>query len=195
MTQQVWEKCRAEIFYTKGSYLVEDDYEVRMQGETLEVYPLGGPKNLVGFTGTSQGMTGHYRLKGVFGGSATLHLSADGKLLEGSWEENGLDGMWRIHLSPSDVEEGASQNHAVEVDLHDLLAAERARVNQEWLDAFAAAGLRRASSLTPGRVIVDIKRLMLIEFNNRLRERRALIQRYEIKDEPSPVKPVFRYDQ
>ena len=74
------------------------------------------------------------------------------------------------------------------------LAAERTRVNQEWLDAFAAAGLRRASSSNPQSVVSDIKRLMLIEFTNRLRERRELIERHGITDEPNPVKPVFRYD-
>ena len=43
--QQVWVKCRAEIFYTQGDYVVEDDFEVRMNGQTLEVYTMGGPKN------------------------------------------------------------------------------------------------------------------------------------------------------
>ena len=56
--QQVWVKCRAEIFYTQGDYVVEDDFEVRMNGQTLEVYTMGGPKNLVGFKGASQGQTG-----------------------------------------------------------------------------------------------------------------------------------------
>ena len=55
--QQVWVKCRAEIFYTQGDYVVEDDFEVRMNGQTLEVYTMGGPKNLVGFKGASQGQT------------------------------------------------------------------------------------------------------------------------------------------
>jgi len=102
--QQIWEKCRAEIFYTQGDYVVEDDFEVRMNGQMLEVYTLGGPKNLVGFKGASQGQTGHYRLKGVFGGSATLHLAPDEKTLEGSWEEHGLQGMWRIHLQRTDAD-------------------------------------------------------------------------------------------
>ena len=85
-------------------------------------------------------------------------------------------------------------SHAPQADFQDLLAAERARVHQEWLDAVAAAGLWRASSSHPQSVVSDIKRLMLIEFSSRLRERRTLIERHGITDAPNPVKPVFRYD-
>ncbi len=101
MMQGIWENCGAEIFYTKGGYLVEENFEVRMMGDALEVYTLGGPKNLVGFKGAVHGHEGHYRLQGVFGGSATLHLCAESALLEGSWEEHGQQGMWRIYLGCS----------------------------------------------------------------------------------------------
>ena len=84
-------------------------------------------------------------------------------------------------------------SHVPQADFQDILAAERARVNQEWLDTFAAAGLRRASSTHPQSVVTDNKRMMLIEFSSRLRERRQLIERHGITDEPYPVKPVFRY--
>ncbi len=86
-------------------------------------------------------------------------------------------------------------NHGVNPTLDDLLAAERERTNREWLDAFAAAGLRRASSQKPDSVVTDIRRLMLIELSSRLKERSAILAKHGITGEPHPSKPVFRYDQ
>lgn len=98
MMQRILENCRAEIFYAKCGNLVEENFEVRVMGDALGVYTSGESNNLVGFKGTVESQVGHYRLTGVFGGSATLHIAPGSSLLEGSWEENGYEGMWRIYL-------------------------------------------------------------------------------------------------
>lgn len=79
-------------------------------------------------------------------------------------------------------------------EIESLLATERERVNQKWLDAFSAVGLRRQSSHNPMTVVTDIRFLMLKEFSTRLKERRSILEKHNIKDEPNPTKPVFRYE-
>ncbi|MCB9629761.1 MAG: hypothetical protein H6725_20515 [Sandaracinaceae bacterium] len=46
---------------------------------------------------------GHWRLRSVDPrGEATLHRIAEGLFLEGYWQEDGLQGMWRIELGKAD---------------------------------------------------------------------------------------------
>ena len=77
--------------------------------------------------------------------------------------------------------------------LKSLLAAEREKINQEWLDAFSTAGLRRPSSRNSTAVVTDIRRLMLTELTVRLKERRCILEKHDITGEPNPANPVFRY--
>ena len=50
------------------------------------------------YTGNEKG-EGHYQLHcAENNGKATLHRFAESTILEGSWRESGVHGMWRIEL-------------------------------------------------------------------------------------------------
>ncbi len=81
------------------------------------------------------------------------------------------------------------------LNLVEIRAAERQLVNREWLDAFAAAGLRRASSQELDSVITDIRRLMLREFARREKELRIILEEHGITEAPrNRERPIWQYD-
>ncbi len=54
--------------------------------------------NSIEYIGHSEG-EGHYLLAcPSVEGEATLHRFREGKILEGSWVENGIRGLWRLTL-------------------------------------------------------------------------------------------------
>ncbi len=73
--------------------------DVRIDGKKIVVsYIEEGVPRAVIYEGTEHD-PGHYELSNKdMKGRATLHRFKDGKFLEGWWQENGIQGMWRITL-------------------------------------------------------------------------------------------------
>ena len=88
----------ASLFYDARS---EDSLcDVKIDGKSIVVsYIEEGRPTAVIYKGTEH-ESGHYELFKEDGkGRATLHRFKDGGFLEGWWQENGMQGMWRITLT------------------------------------------------------------------------------------------------
>ncbi len=83
--------------YYSNDFYDEIPCVVKIDGDNILVeYEDEG---LVQYKGTSNG-EGHFELHGVgFDGRATLHRFPNSFVLEGSWTEEGENGMWRIKLA------------------------------------------------------------------------------------------------
>lgn len=85
-------------YYGSDEGATEIACEVRIDGDEISVSYLddGGP---VVYTGRAVGV-GHFRLECTnrVKGRATLHRFDDDDVLEGSWIEDGYEGMWRIQI-------------------------------------------------------------------------------------------------
>ena len=68
---------------------------VKFDGDNIRVeYPVG---EVYVYEGKDVG-NGHYNLHNAKGDKSTLHITPGYQVLEGYWEEDGCNGMWRILL-------------------------------------------------------------------------------------------------
>lgn len=91
----IWNNSTMDVlYYSDDAADMDWPCVVKIDEERIVVeYREDGPYQYVGANDGS----GHFELEGSHG-RATLHRFPDAKLLEGSWTENGVSGMWRIHL-------------------------------------------------------------------------------------------------
>ena len=96
---KMWGKSKASnLYYSKEA--ADEDYScaVKITDEEILVEYKDEDGALVQYRGKNNG-TGHFELSAPeFDGKATLHMFPDSQLLEGSWIEGGVRGMWRIKL-------------------------------------------------------------------------------------------------
>jgi hypothetical protein len=77
--------------------------QVLFDGGHIQVRYVDGEGNTVQFVGTEKG-PGHFELtarKADGDSKATLHKFAASNVLEGSWYEGNVHGMWRIRMTES----------------------------------------------------------------------------------------------
>ena len=94
----IWNNCTADLYYNDDTPELRDPgYEVRLEGDELVIsYHSDG--RWISYKGQDQG-GGHYLLTAdAIEGRAMLHRAPDAEILEGCWTEQGLSGMWRVHL-------------------------------------------------------------------------------------------------
>jgi hypothetical protein len=89
-----WKNCPAQTYFPDET----STYEVSIRGPEIVVsYKQEG--RWMNYKGREVA-SGHYELAcPENGGTATLHRSGDSEWLEGFWNEQGSEGMWRIQLS------------------------------------------------------------------------------------------------
>lgn len=91
-----YSKSKMDTFYPVAEADLEDDCIVEISDEKLVVKYMNDGE-LVEYVGMADG-PGHYLITGKgFKAKASLHLS-EGRILEGSWEQDQQYGMWRISL-------------------------------------------------------------------------------------------------
>lgn len=96
---QIWNNCEmASLSYDAS--IEHFSCEVRIDGKYIVVsYMEKGRATAVIYKGTEH-EPGHYELSNKdVKGRATLHRFNGSNFLEGWWQENGMQGMWRITLS------------------------------------------------------------------------------------------------
>lgn len=93
----IWKQCTMTTLYHSADPSEEYPCVVKINDDEILVeYEDGG---YVQYIGKSNG-DGHFKLEGSgFDGRATLHSFSEGAVLEGSWIEEGVRGMWRIKLA------------------------------------------------------------------------------------------------
>lgn len=95
----VWNNSRMTTLHYSSEPSSQLDCIVKIEDEEILVgYTDGG---FCQYKGKSNG-EGHFVLQAAgFNGRATLHMFKESSILEGSWEEDGSRGMWRIELHKS----------------------------------------------------------------------------------------------
>ncbi|WP_329763946.1 hypothetical protein [Stenotrophomonas geniculata] len=92
---KIWNNCMA-ITFQEGESCIYTSCNVKLDSELLVEYADEG--EIIQYRGINDG-TGHFLLKCANnGGAASLHLAPNTALLQGSWVENGMNGMWKILL-------------------------------------------------------------------------------------------------
>ncbi len=93
----VWRGCSMDSYYETGEFYPDTPCEVRISGGTIAVSYVTDDQFVV-YEGPEI-EPGHFELTAPkVSGRATLHRFQDDEVLEGSWSEDGLSGMWRIIL-------------------------------------------------------------------------------------------------
>lgn len=92
----IWNDCTMQSYYG-GEGSTESPCVVRIGGGRIVVeYQDSGRTH--SYTGSEEG-PGHFRLTSpTHNASGTLHMFPNEDVLVGEWEENGQEGLWRIHL-------------------------------------------------------------------------------------------------
>ena len=98
----LWDDSECETFYADGRASATEACIVRISDGRIVV-----DANSTGggwmYEGEEVG-SDHFRLtSSVQGGKATLHRCAGDEVLDGSWHEAGVYGMWRISLGRSET--------------------------------------------------------------------------------------------
>ncbi len=96
----IWKNSICDIYYRSGGNDLDDTgYEIRITDNEL-VISYENEAGWVNYKGMDLGH-GHYLLTApAVNGRAFIHHLENSDILEGSWEEDGEQGMWRIHLLP-----------------------------------------------------------------------------------------------
>lgn len=93
----IWRNSSMETFYASADAVETEPCEVRVSGNNI-VVSYGSAGDYITYEGIETG-EGHFKLHAPHvGGRATLHRLPGEDVLEGWWFEDGLEGMWRIHL-------------------------------------------------------------------------------------------------
>lgn len=94
-----WNNCQVDVVYydERPAILREEGYEVRIdENEILVAYQ--DDDGWVEYRGKNSG-DGHFLLEAPERqGRASLHRFPEIEILEGYWQEQGYQGMWRIRL-------------------------------------------------------------------------------------------------
>ena len=81
-----------------GSGLHDEPCKVRLSDKQLDIICIDpGGREVIWYG--DEIAPGHYRLDNREGGTGTLHCFPNSRFLDGWWQENGEEGMWRITLS------------------------------------------------------------------------------------------------
>lgn len=90
----VFKNCMMTMFSAHDEW--DHPCEVRISDSSIAIsYHDDGPVVYEG----SEIEPGHFKLQSsAVGGRATLHRTGNEDILEGSWVEKGVQGMWRIQL-------------------------------------------------------------------------------------------------
>lgn len=95
-----WNNCQVDVVYydERPAILREEGYEVRIdENEILVAYQ--DDDGWVEYRGKNSG-DGHFLLEAPERqGRASLHRFPESEILEGSWQEQGYQGMWKIRLA------------------------------------------------------------------------------------------------
>lgn len=92
---KIWKNCMA-ITFQEGESCIYTNCTVKLDAEVLVEYADDG--QVVHYRGPNN-ESGHFVLKSHNnGGTATLHFTPETLLMEGSWVEDGMNGMWKILL-------------------------------------------------------------------------------------------------
>lgn len=96
----VWHNCLVDvIYYDERSALLRDEgYEIKIDDQEI-VVSYQDDEGWVEYRGKNNG-DGHFQLIAPErNGKSSLHrFLPDGEILEGYWQEDGHQGMWRITL-------------------------------------------------------------------------------------------------
>ncbi len=95
----VWNNCLVDVVYydERPALLREPGYEVKID-DTGILVGYQDDAGWVEYRGKNNG-DGHFVLEAPERkGKATLHRFPDSNILEGYWQEQGYQGMWRITL-------------------------------------------------------------------------------------------------
>ena len=93
-----YSKSRMDTFYKKGDASLHVECIVEISDDALVLMYRNTAGEFVEYVGEAQG-PGHYLLRGKgFPSASTLHRIEDYLVLEGSYDEDGELGMWRILL-------------------------------------------------------------------------------------------------
>ncbi len=93
----IWNNCIMTTLYHSNNRSEDYPCVVKIDGNRILVeYEDDG---IVQYKGESKG-EGHFELRGSgFQGQASLHRFPGSSVLEGSWVEEGDEGMWKITLA------------------------------------------------------------------------------------------------
>jgi len=95
----IWKNCTVDTLFFSDQPAVthEPGYQVKIdENEIVVSYQDDG--EWVEYRGKNKG-DGHFQLSCPdLKGEASLHQFPQGKILEGFWIEDGIQGMWRIRL-------------------------------------------------------------------------------------------------
>ena len=94
----IWRNSTCDIYYRSGDVDLHDTgYEIKFYGNEL-VISYEGEDGWVNYRGQDLGH-GHYLLTAPeVRGRTVLHRIKNSNILEGSWDEDGHQGMWRFRL-------------------------------------------------------------------------------------------------
>ena len=93
----IWKNCRMEVLFYDSAGDAGGTCEVKIDEHTI-VVTYEGDDGWVNYTGKNDD-SGHFDLHADrYDGHASLHRFPEGRVLEGYWTEQGVRGMWRIHL-------------------------------------------------------------------------------------------------
>ena len=93
----LYPNCRMETFCVGWEYELQQ-CEVRIGNGTIAVSYGDSAEGFTVYKG-KESSSGHFNLRADnIHGYGTLHLDKEQGLLEGSWHEEGAEGMWRIEL-------------------------------------------------------------------------------------------------
>ncbi len=92
---KLWRNCEADIFDYDGNVQTNEPYEVKFNGDKIVVSYKDDDGGYTVGEGQQNGK-GHFFLKAEsVKGRATLHMLDEEEILEGFWEEDGEEAMWR----------------------------------------------------------------------------------------------------
>lgn len=96
----IWNNSTMTTFYPSSAPSSESKCVVKFEGDSILVeYHEDG--EFYQYKGSKNG-DGHFVLQAEgFEGRATLHMFNESSILEGSWMEEGRNGMWKIELDKS----------------------------------------------------------------------------------------------
>ena len=94
----IWNNSKMQVLYYDKT-VADENWPCVVRISDTEIVVEYRDEGTVIYRGENDG-SGHYTLRCSDGSEATLHSFAGSELLEGSWREDGMRGMWRIALAP-----------------------------------------------------------------------------------------------